>query len=101
MSRKGESDKPLSLRDMASPELVDAFCGIWEPCVNETSADMVMYDVDLREFFGCLFQAYQKTGLDLLGGYKILLSDRGFIQNVSYDGRPCYYLRRVRKEDES
>lgn len=99
MKKKDEEDR-MSLRDMASAELVEDFCRLYEPCINEMSADVVMYDVDLREFFGCLFQAYQRTGVDLLNGYKVLLSEHDFLQQVSYDGRPCYYLRIRGREDK-
>lgn len=102
MSREQEAERLTHmemLQEMVSSTIVDSFCGTFEPVANQLSASRILYDIDIREFFSIMFQSYQKTGLDPINAVKEVLSDRGFIQQVSYDGRPCYFVRYKNAEE--
>lgn len=91
MAKKKEKEE-IDLNDLVDENLLHAFGQNFAPAASTLDATEVWYDFNLREYFNCLATQFDGCS-DLLGIYKMRLSEMGFMQRVSSDGRPCYYLK--------
>lgn len=73
-------------------QLVDCFTGSYEPCYKEYDADEVFTIGKLRNFF-CAYDP--KPGfVDPIGEYLRILSEEGFVLQVTYEGLPAIFVKR-------
>lgn len=90
--KKQKEEEGINPEDLIDENLLHAFGQNFAPAASPLDATEVWYDYNLREYFNCLATQFYGCS-DLLGAYKMRLSEMGFMQRVSSDGRPCYYLK--------
>ena len=86
-----ESNEPILV--IIEP-LIECFTGNYDPCFDEYEADEVFTVGKLRTFFCCYDP---KPGFaDPIGEYLRILSEEGFVLQITSEGLPAIFVKKKR-----